>query len=146
VSPARRAIADISASHSRAADSTSNIEHRLQIERRSADHLEYIRCCGLLLQGLAQILGSLMKFFEQSNILDRNHRLVGECGDEIDLLLAERLHALAGENENADRLIFPQQWHAKRSALTGQRYRFAHRVFGIGSDVGDLHRVAPRGR
>ena len=83
-----------------------------------------------------------MKFFEQSNILDRNHRLVCEGGDEIDLLLAERLHALTGENENADRFIFPQQRHAKRSALTGQRYRFAHRVFGIGSDVGDLHRVA----
>ena len=51
-------------------------------------------------------------------------------------------HALSGENDNADRFVLAQQRHAERSALTGQRDRFAHRVFGIGGDVGDLHRVA----
>ena len=41
-------------------------------------------CC----KRLAQIVGALLHLVEQPNILDRDHRLVGEGGDEIDLLFA----------------------------------------------------------
>ena len=47
--------ADMSASHSRAADFDQRVEHRLQIEGRAADDLEHVGGGGLLLQ---QILRS----------------------------------------------------------------------------------------
>src|SRR5262249_37978052 len=59
------------------------LEHRLQIEGRAADDLEYVRGGGLLLQRLAQ-------FVEQASILDGNDGLRGEVLDQIYLLVGER--------------------------------------------------------
>ena len=49
----RRRIAAMSASHSRAADCGQRVEHRLQVERRAADHLEHVGGGGLLLQEIS---------------------------------------------------------------------------------------------
>ena len=67
------------------------IEHRLQIEGRAADDLEHVRGRGLLLERLAQLRGPRLDLVEQPHVLDRDHRLVGEGGDELDLLVGERL-------------------------------------------------------
>ena len=82
----------MSASHSRAADFDERVEHRLQIERRAADDLEHVGGGGLLLQRFGQIVGALLHLVEQPHVLDRDHGLVGEGGDQLDLLVGERAH------------------------------------------------------
>src|SRR5215469_3846036 len=60
-------------------------EYRLQITRRSADNLQYLRSGRLLLQRLP-------KFIEQPRVLDRENGLGGEVLDQLDLLVGERAH------------------------------------------------------
>src|SRR5215472_5671087 len=78
------------------------IEHRLQIERRAADDLEYVGGGGLLLQRFPQLV-------EQPDILDGNHSLVGEVLDKLDLPVTERAHLLAVNANDANHCIFLEQ-------------------------------------
>ena len=68
------------------ADTNRVLQHRLKdglhIARRAADDLEHLRRGCLLLKGLAQ-LGW------QSHVLDSDHCLIGECGDQLDLLVVK---------------------------------------------------------
>ena len=54
------------------------VEDRLQIECRAADDLEDVRGGSLLLQ-------RVLCFVEQPHILDRNHSLIGEGFEELNL-------------------------------------------------------------
>ena len=51
---------------------------------------------------------------EQPHILDRDHGLVGEGLQQLDLLVAERPHLGAAEHDGADRFALPQQRNAER--------------------------------
>jgi class 3 adenylate cyclase len=46
------------------------VEHRLQIERRAADHLQDIACRGLQLERLLEIVGARPQLAEQSDAAD----------------------------------------------------------------------------
>ncbi len=70
------------------------VQHRLQIEGRATDDLEHVGGGGLLLQRLGELgIGFhkcpalLPHVLEQPHVLDRNRRLVGECLQQLDLLL-----------------------------------------------------------
>ena len=54
------------------------VEHRLHVRRRAADDPEHLGRCRLMLQGLAQFGVALLEFFEQPDVLDGDHGLVGE--------------------------------------------------------------------
>ena len=71
------------------------IEHRLQIEGRTADDLEHVGGGGLLLQQFAQLV-------EQAGVLDGDDGLCGEVRDQLDLLVAEGpdLGAVDGDAAN----------------------------------------------
>ena len=97
-----------SASHSRAAVLDQRLQHRLQVEGRLADDLEHVAGRGLVFERLLKIVGALAQLAEQPRILDRNHRLVGEGRNQLDLLLGESLDALTGQGDNADRRAFAQ--------------------------------------
>ena len=99
----------MSASHSRAADLDQRIEHGLQIEGRAADDLEHVGGGGLLLQRFAQLV-------EQPRVLDGDDGLVGEGGDQLDLLVGEGPHGSARQMRSRRSDVLPQQRHAKRSA------------------------------
>ena len=51
-------------------------------------------------------------FVEQPDVLDRDHRLGGEGGDQLDLLVGKRLDGLAHQGDDADRNTFAQQRHS----------------------------------
>ena len=68
------------------------VEHRLQFAGRAGDDLEHLGGRGLLLQRLGQISRARLHLVEQPHVLDRDHRLVGEGRDQLDLLVGERLH------------------------------------------------------
>jgi hypothetical protein len=58
---------------------------------------------------------------KQPHVLDRDHRLVGEGGDEVDLLLREWLHLGAADGEAADGLVFSQQWNGSIGTTSSVR-------------------------
>ena len=76
----------VSASHSLAAEFRQRVENRLQVEGRAADRLEHVGRRRLLLQRLAQFSRARLHLVEQADILDGDHRLVGEGLDQLDLL------------------------------------------------------------
>ena len=61
------------------------LEHRLEIERGATDHLEELAGRRLLLECAPQLVVSRLQLCEQPDVLDRDHRLVGEGLEERDL-------------------------------------------------------------
>ena len=66
------------------------LEHRLQLARRARDNTEDLRGCGLLLKRLSKLARTGLHLVEQPYVLDRNHRLISEGGDQFNLLVGER--------------------------------------------------------
>ena len=71
--------------------------------------LQHLRGRGLLLQRLGELARARLHLVEQAHVLDRDHRLVGEGGHQLDLLVGEWLHRLALQIDDADRRSFPQE-------------------------------------
>src|SRR5262249_42781553 len=67
----------------------------LEVERRPADGLEHLGRSGLLPQRLAQLLRARLHLVEQPHVLDRDHRLVGEGRNQLDLLVGEWTYGFA---------------------------------------------------
>ena len=78
------------------------LEHRLQLAGRTRDDAQHLRCRGLLLQRLGEIVGALAQLVEQPRVLDRDDRLVGEILQQRDLLLGERPHLHATDQDRTD--------------------------------------------
>ena len=100
----------LSASQSRAADSTSVSQHGLQIEGRAADDLEHVGGGGLLLQRFAQLV-------EQPRVLDGDDGLGGEVLDQFDLLVGERSDLLTIDGDGTDQFIVLEHRDAKTRAM-----------------------------
>jgi hypothetical protein len=62
------------------------VEHCLQIEGGAADDLEHVGGSGLLLQRFRQIVGALMQFLQQSDVLDGDDRLRREHLQQVLML------------------------------------------------------------
>src|SRR5215475_7937146 len=59
-----------------------SVEDRLHIGGRAADDAEHLGCCRLMLQRLAQSCVALLDLVEEPDVLDGDHRLVGEGLDQ----------------------------------------------------------------
>ena len=88
------------------------IEHRLQIEGRSADDLEHVCGGGLLLQGFAQLV-------EQARVLYGDDGLRGEICDQLDLLIRERPNLLTENHDSADQLVLLEHRHEQHGPYAG---------------------------
>ena len=86
----------------------------------------------------------LLLLGQQPRILDRDHRLIGEGADEVDLAAGEWLDPLTREQNDPDRLAFAQQRHSERSPLLAHHNRF-DRIFRIGGHVVLMHDAAFEG-
>ena len=64
--------------------------------------LQHLAGRGLLLQRLGQIVGALAQFVEQPRVLDGDDGLGGEVLHQLDLLVGERPHLLAIDDDGAD--------------------------------------------
>src|SRR5262245_14448880 len=95
----------------RLADTNGVLQHGLKhggyLARRTRNHLENLRGRGLLLQRLKKLARPRLHLVEQSHVLDRDHRLVGEGRDQIDLLLREWVNDITGEQEYTYRCSIP---------------------------------------
>ena len=111
------------------------IEHALQIESRTADEIKHVAAGGLLLHQFPQ-------FMQQPRILDRDDRLIGKAGNELDLPLCERTDLVAADRERADQLVVLQQRDGKRGSDAGfhggDGRRIAFDIRLIGGEIGDV--------
>ena len=64
------------------------VEHRLGVGDRAADDLQHLGGRGLLLE-------RLLRLGEEASVLDRDHRLVGEGADQLELASSERPGGIA---------------------------------------------------
>ncbi|HTJ28301.1 MAG TPA: hypothetical protein VMA36_19240, partial [Candidatus Limnocylindria bacterium] len=95
------------------------VEDGLHVGRRRADHLEHVGRRGLPLERLLCLV-------EQSRVLDRDHRLVGERLRERDLLGVELAGRLAQDRDRAQRLALAQQRNEEARAIAERDREVVH--------------------
>ncbi len=124
------------------------VEHRLQIEGRTADQLQQVARRGLVFERLFEVARAGLQFAEQPRILHRDDRLVGKGAHQFDLPLGERLDPQPGERNHADRLAVAQERHPNHGAAPG-RHGLGKRELRLSAEVLDMHDPAferrPRG-
>ena len=122
------------------------LEHRLHVGRRGADHAKYRGSCRLLLQCLSQLARARLHLVEQAHVLDRDHGLVGEGRDQLDLLLGERPDDAPRQADHADHRIPAQQRHAEHGSPVSLGLRLEPGELGVLEHVGDVHASCLRAR
>ena len=120
------------------------LEHWLQLTRRGTDDTQHLRGRGLLFQRLGEIAGAGLHLVEQPHVLDRDHRLVGEGGEQLDLLISERLNVEPRRHQDADELPVAQQRHAQHSAVLFHAACLQQGQLGIGVGVRDMDGFASK--
>src|SRR6516164_11818638 len=111
------------------------VEHSVKIEGRAADDLEHVGGSRLLLQRFSQLI-------QKARVLDGDHRLVGEGGNELDLLLCKRFHPLARHCDDANGRSLSQQRNAEYRAKAVHFHAPVEPIFRIRQDIGDLNGLA----
>ena len=94
------------------------VEHRLHVGRRAADDAQDLRRRRLLLQRLGDLGVARLQLLEQPHVLDRDHGLVGEGLQQLDLLVGERAHFRSANSDGADGSTLAQHRHRERRAPT----------------------------
>ncbi len=86
------------------------VERRAQLMAHAGEELR------LVLAGQFELAALVLDLVEQAYILDRDHRLVGEGGHQLDLPVGERPHHGARQRQHADRDALAQQRNAEQRA------------------------------
>jgi hypothetical protein len=118
------------------------VEYRLGLRGRTADHIQDVACGGLVFERLLQLRGSCLNLLEQPHILDRDHRLVGEGSDELDLLVSEGPHNAAHQRDYADRHTVAEERNAERRSVFSDPLILQDLVFRIGEAIRKVNRAA----
>src|SRR5436309_3472144 len=93
----------------------------------------------LVLACLGKLTALVLNFLEKANVLDCDHRLIGERLHQLDLLVGEGTYGSAHQRDNADRISFSQQRNAKDGAKTGSFLAFPESVLWVQQDIGQLN-------
>ena len=81
------------------------LEHWLQIECRTADHVEHVACRGLVVERFLQVMGTLAQLVGQPGIFHCGDGLGREVQQQRDLLLGKWAHCPAADPESAEQGI-----------------------------------------
>jgi hypothetical protein len=101
----------------------NRLKHDLQIERR-ADRPAHLPQRLQLLDGSPQLAGPGLQLLEQADVLDGNHRLVGEGFDQFDLLVGERPNLHPPHRNHADQITLATHWHTEKRSDPADASRF----------------------
>ena len=85
-------------------------------------------CCSSASDKLAR---PRLHLVEQPHVLDRDHRLVGEGSDQLDLLFGERAHSFALHDEDPDWGPFAQKWDTEQGTKAAKSLALKVGIFGI---------------
>src|SRR5262249_54266633 len=80
-----------------------------------------------------------LHLIEQAHILDRDHRLVGEGPDQLNLLVGERLNGPSYERNHAKRISFALQRNSKGGPITELLLHVQIRVLRVCKNVGHMN-------
>jgi hypothetical protein len=83
-----------------------------------------------------------LHLLEQPHVLDRDHRLIGECRNQLDLLVGEGLYRAAHQQQYANRHSFSQERDAEHGAIAGSSLGFQVSVFRISQYIGNVNGFA----
>ena len=83
-------------------------------------------------------MGARLHLVEQSHVLDRDHGLIREGGDQLDLLVGERLNGAARQDQHAGRSALAQHWHAEDRAHVGEPGSYSQPHLRISLGVHDM--------
>ena len=75
---------------------------------------------------------------DQPRVGDRYGRLIGECPDELDVVVGEWSHVAAGDPDDPDQLLVQHDWNAEQGPISDDALSSLVRVVGVGQNVGDL--------
>ena len=81
---------------------SDRVEHGLNVRRRTADDIEDIARRRLILKQLRELVGPRLHFLKKPCVCDRDHCLVGEGFNEVDLLVRKRFDHCAQQTEHSD--------------------------------------------
>ena len=95
-------------------EADDGVERRAQLVAHVGEELRLVLARELELAAL------VLDLVEQPHVLDRDHRLVGEGRDQLDLLVGERPHLGARQRQHADRDALAQHRNAEHGAETAQ--------------------------
>ena len=112
------------ASQMRVAFSSMALNTGCKLARRAGDDLQHLGGRGLLLQRFGEIVGALAQLVEQPRVLDGDDGLGGEVLHQLDLLVGERAHLLAVDDDGADQFVVLEHRHGDHD--------FARRQFDRG--------------
>ena len=99
-------------------------KHRLQIERRAyclPDLAERLQ----LSHRPRQLAGPRLQLREQADILDRDHRLVGEGLEQLDPFVRETTDFATGHSDRANHAVFANHRHQNRTVHAAGAMRVA---------------------
>jgi hypothetical protein len=94
-----------------------------------------------LVDGPRQFARPRLQLLEQADVLDCDHRLVGEGLEEVDLLVRERLDLDPANQDRPDRLALAHEWCGQHGALVAAPDPRKLTV-GLPTDVLDVNRPA----
>ncbi len=110
------------------------VEHRRHVGGGFADDAQDVCSRGLALQ-------RLLRLVEQAHVLHRDGGLVGERGDEFDLLVVEKPRLLAAERQHADGHAFAQDRHGQQRAVAAH---LLHVDAAVNAAVGGVFHLVRR--
>src|SRR5437763_2958460 len=106
--------------------------------RRGRYHPQNIAAPSLVGESLREIAGPGLHLIEQPYVFDGDHRLVGESGYKLDLLVREPPHRFPGQHDNSDRNSYSHERDAKYGTIVSPRTLFDITVFGISLNIDNL--------
>ncbi len=115
-----------------------DVEDRLKIGRRAADHLEDLARRRLLLQRLAEVVVARSQLREQAHVLDGDHRLVREGLEEGDLASGEGTDLRVPHRNGADRTVIPEHRDREHAAEANLSREILPGKFRVPLNVGNM--------
>jgi hypothetical protein len=94
----------------------------------------------LVLARLGELVALVLDLVEQPDIFDGDHGLVGEGGDQFDLLMREWLHSTSLQHDDADCLSLTQKRNAQHRSHSDRSCRVLVCKFRIGLHILQLNR------
>src|SRR5262249_51471016 len=87
-------------------------------EGGAADDLEHVGGSGLLLQRFTQLARACLHLIEQPHVLNRDYRLIGEGGHQLDLLVVEWLNFGLQNGDDTAKNSFAEHRNCQYGAVT----------------------------
>jgi hypothetical protein len=117
------------------------LKHRLQIGRRAGDDPQDLTRGRLLLERLGQLAVATLQLLKEPRVLDRDHRLVRERLEQLDLAVGERADLVAQNDDRPDRFALAHQGRGQHGPRVGRQLLARGELMPHGPHVEEMVRL-----